>query len=213
MRKLSMDELGRKSIQDFKQARKIPLVIVLDNIRSMHNVGSIFRTADGFLASGIFLCGYTPQPPHRDIQKTALGATETIDWVYFPTTLQAVQQLKSEGYKVYAVEQVEGSILLNDFEGNPEEKYAVILGNEVTGVDEEVLKLCDGAIEIPQEGMKHSLNVSIAAGIVAWEFFKFSSNGLQHTDRSSSENITGKLKHQLSGSSINSMTSKNNQNP
>lgn len=167
-----MEELGRKSIQDFKQARKIPLVIVLDNIRSMHNVGSIFRTADGFLASGIFLCGYTPQPPHRDIQKTALGATETVDWIYFPTTLEAVQQLKSEGYRIYAIEQVEGSIMLDRFESNPEEKYAVILGNEVTGVDEEVLKLCDGAIEIPQEGMKHSLNVSIAAGIVAWEFYK-----------------------------------------
>lgn len=172
MRKLSMEELGRKSIQDFKQARKIPLVIVLDNIRSMHNVGSIFRTADGFLASGIFLCGYTPQPPHRDIQKTALGATETVDWIYFPTTLEAVQQLKSEGYRIYAIEQVEGSIMLDRFESNPEEKYAVILGNEVSGVDEEVLKLCDGAIEIPQEGMKHSLNVSIAAGIVAWEFYK-----------------------------------------
>jgi len=173
MRKLSMEELGRKSIQDFKQARKIPLVIVLDNIRSMHNVGSIFRTADGFLASGIFLCGFTPQPPHRDIQKTALGATETVDWIYFPSTLEAVQQLKSEGYRIYAIEQVEGSIMLDRFESNPEEKYAVILGNEVTGVDEEVLKLCDSAIEIPQEGMKHSLNVSIAAGIVAWEFYKW----------------------------------------
>ncbi|MGZ5246931.1 MAG: RNA methyltransferase [Flavitalea sp.] len=172
MRKLSMEELGRKSIQDFKQARKIPLVIVLDNIRSMHNVGSIFRTADGFLASGIFLCGYTPQPPHRDIQKTALGATESVDWIYFPTTLEAVQQLKSDGYLIYAIEQVEGSIMLDRFERDPEEKYAVILGNEVSGVDDDVLKLCDGAIEIPQEGMKHSLNVSIAAGIVAWEFYK-----------------------------------------
>ena len=167
-----MEELGRKSIRDFKEARKIPLVIVLDNIRSMHNVGSIFRTADGFIASGIFLCGYTPQPPHRDIQKTALGATETVDWIYFNTTVEAVQKLQSDGYKVYAVEQVEGSVMLDNFEGDPNEKYAIILGNEVTGVDDEVLKLCDGAIEIPQEGMKHSLNVSIAAGIVAWEFYK-----------------------------------------
>jgi 23S rRNA (guanosine2251-2'-O)-methyltransferase len=172
MRKLSMEELGRKSIRDFKEAQKIPLVIVLDNIRSMHNVGSIFRTADGFIASGIFLCGYTPQPPHRDIQKTALGATETVDWIYFPTTLEAVQKLREDGYKVYAIEQVEGSRMLDKFEGEPNEKYAIILGNEVTGVDDEVLKLCDGAIEIPQEGMKHSLNVSIAAGIVAWEFYK-----------------------------------------
>jgi tRNA G18 (ribose-2'-O)-methylase SpoU len=205
-----MEELGRKSIQDFKQARKIPLVIVLDNIRSMHNVGSIFRTADGFLASGIFLCGYTPQPPHRDIQKTALGATETIDWIYFPTTLQAVEQLKSEGYRVFAIEQVEGSIMLNNFEGSPDEKYAIILGNEVSGVDEEVLKLCDGAIEIPQEGMKHSLNVSIAAGIVAWEFFKFSSVGMIKNSPSSKENKTDKSAPELSAFSMNPM---NQQNP
>lgn len=189
MRKLSMEELGRKSIQDFKQARKIPLVIVLDNIRSMHNVGSIFRTADGFLASGIFLCGYTPQPPHRDIQKTALGATETVDWIYFPTTLEAVQQLKLDGYRIYAIEQVEGSIMLDQFEADPEEKYALILGNEVTGVDDEVLKICDGAIEIPQEGMKHSLNVSIAAGIVAWEFYKINSGSLTATQKSAEGQI------------------------
>src|SRR6478609_5501503 len=141
MRKLSMDELGRLSVDAFKQTPKKPVMMVLDNIRSMHNVGSVFRTADAFLAEGICLCGYTPQPPHRDIHKTALGATETVDWIYFPTTLEAVKALKERGY-------------------------------EVEGVDSEVLKLCDGCIEIPQLGMKHSLNISVAAGIVLWEIVR-----------------------------------------
>lgn len=168
MRKLSMDELGRMSVDAFKQAEKNPVMVVLDNIRSMHNVGSVFRTADAFLAEGICLCGYTPQPPHRDIHKTALGATETVDWIYFPTTLDAVKALKEKGYRIYAIEQVESSIPLQHFSrGN--DKVALVFGNEVEGVDAAVLPFCDGSIEIPQYGMKHSLNVSVAAGIVLWE--------------------------------------------
>jgi 23S rRNA (guanosine2251-2'-O)-methyltransferase len=166
-----MDELGRLSVNEFKEAPKNPVMVVLDNIRSMHNVGSVFRTADAFLAEGICLCGYTPQPPHRDIHKTALGATETVDWIYFPTTLEAIQALKQRGYKIYAIEQVEGSVSLEKFtESNA--KIAVVFGNEVEGVDSEVLKLCDGCIEIPQLGMKHSLNISVAAGIVLWEMVR-----------------------------------------
>jgi 23S rRNA (guanosine2251-2'-O)-methyltransferase len=171
MRKLTMDELDRLSVDEFKQAKKTPVMVVLDNIRSMHNVGSVFRTADAFLAEGICLCGYTPQPPHRDIHKTALGATETVDWLYFSTTLEAVKALKERGYLLFAIEQVEGSIPLQEF--NPgDKKIAVVFGNEVEGVNSEVLQLCDGAIEIPQSGMKHSLNVSVAAGIVLWEIVR-----------------------------------------
>jgi 23S rRNA (guanosine2251-2'-O)-methyltransferase len=164
-----ISDLNRKSVDEFKEAKKFPVVVVMDNVRSMHNVGSVFRTADAFLVSAIWLCGYTPRPPHRDIQKTALGATETVDWTYFPTTLEAVEKLKSEGYLIFAVEQVEKSIPLHEFSLQDNEKMAVIFGNEVTGVDAEVLKLCDGSIEIPQFGMKHSLNISVAAGIVLWE--------------------------------------------
>lgn len=171
MRKLSMDELGRMSVDAFKQAEKNPVMIVLDNIRSMHNVGSVFRTADAFLAEGICLCGYTPQPPHRDIHKTALGATETVHWMHFPGTMEAVQQLKERGYRLWAVEQAEGSISLEKFT-TTHEKTAIIFGNEVTGVDAEVLTCCDGCIEIPQLGMKHSLNISVAAGIVLWELVR-----------------------------------------
>ncbi|MDB5210523.1 MAG: methyltransferase [Sediminibacterium sp.] len=166
-----MDELGRMSVDEFKQAPKNPVMVLLDNIRSMHNVGSVFRTADAFLAEGICLCGYTPQPPHRDIHKTALGATETVDWMYFPTTLEAVQALKERGYLIYAVEQTEGSISLEKFV-SVDSKIAVVFGNEVEGVNSEVIKLCDGCIEIPQLGMKHSLNISVAAGIVLWEIIK-----------------------------------------
>lgn len=169
MRKLSMDELGRKSVEEFKAAKKNTIMAVLDNIRSMHNVGSVFRTADAFLLEGICLCGYTPQPPHRDIHKTALGATETVDWIHFPTTLEAVQQLKERGYKLFAIEQVEDSISLEEFTVNADDKIAVVFGNEVEGVNSDVIKLCDGCIEIPQMGMKHSLNISVAAGIVLWQ--------------------------------------------
>ena len=185
MRKLGMDELDRKSVNEFRESEKNPVVVILDNIRSMHNVGSVFRTADAFLIQGIFLCGYTPQPPHRDIHKTALGATETVEWTYFPTAAAAVLSLKEQGYKIFAVEQVENSIPLQEFAGRgsaradpgasaaqPSGPLAVIFGNEVSGVGDEVLKSCDGSIEIPQWGMKHSLNISVAAGIVLWELVR-----------------------------------------
>jgi len=162
-----MDELGRMSVDEFKQADKSKVVVVLDNVRSMHNVGSVFRTADAFLIQSVYLCGYTPKPPHRDIQKTALGATETVEWHYVSNTMEAVRLLKEKGYKIFAVEQAEGSVSLEKF--NPEDNIAVIFGNEVEGVDVEVLKHCDACIEIPQFGTKHSLNISVAAGIVLWD--------------------------------------------
>ncbi len=180
MRKLTMDELGRKSVADFKLADKKPLVVVMDNIRSMHNVGSVFRTSDAFLIAGICLCGFTPQPPHRDIQKTALGATESVDWLYYENTKDAVLALKEQGYKVFAIEQTQGSISLENFKthineksnNNPNNALAFVFGNEVEGVSEEVLAICDGAVEIPQYGMKHSLNISVAAAIVLWEMVR-----------------------------------------
>lgn len=167
-----MDELGRKSVEEFKRASKTPVIAVLDNIRSMHNVGSVFRTADAFLIEAIFLCGYTPQPPHRDINKTALGATESVDWIYFANATEAVSELKNKGYKVFAVEQTEGSISLEKFPAAVGDKIAVVFGNEVEGVQDDVLKEVDGSIEIPQLGMKHSLNISVAAGIVLWEIVR-----------------------------------------
>jgi tRNA G18 (ribose-2'-O)-methylase SpoU len=171
MRKLSMEELGRKSVEDFKLADKKPLVVVMDNIRSMHNVGSVFRTADAFLISGICLCGFTPQPPHRDIHKTALGATDSVDWLFYENTIDAVLALKERGYKVLAIEQTEGSILLNAYEPT-NVPTAFVFGNEVDGVSDDVIQLCDGVIEIPQWGMKHSLNISVAAAVVLWEFVR-----------------------------------------
>lgn len=169
MRKLSMDELGRKSVDDFKAAEKNRLIIILENIRSMHNVGSVFRTADAFLAEAVILCGYTPVPPHRDIHKTALGATETVNWIYCEDITDAIKDLKTNGYSIYALEQTTNSISLPDIIYNRQTPMAVILGNEVEGVSNVALALCDGCIEIPQQGMKHSLNVSIAASIVLWE--------------------------------------------
>jgi len=169
MRKLSMDELGRKSVAEFKQAEKNKVIVVLDNIRSMHNVGSVFRTSDAFLIEAICLCGYTPKPPHRDIHKTALGATETVDWLYYDSTKDAIKDLKQRDYKIFAVEQAAGSVSLENFNCQPSSKLAVIMGNEVEGVDADLLPLCDGCIEIPQLGMKHSLNISVAAGIVLWK--------------------------------------------
>ncbi len=169
MRKLSMNELGRKSITEFKQSEKNKVIVVLDNIRSMHNVGSVFRTSDAFLIEAICLCGYTPHPPHRDIHKTALGATETVDWLYYNNTKEALEDLRQNNYKIFAVEQAEGSISLEKFNWQPSSKLAVVMGNEVDGVDEDLLTLCDGCIEIPQLGMKHSLNISVAAGIVLWK--------------------------------------------
>ena len=165
-------DLNRKTVDQFRESEKFPLVVVLDNVRSMHNVGSVFRTADAFLISGIWLCGYTPRPPHRDIHKTALGATETVEWKFAETTAAAVSALKEEGYRIFAVEQVEKSIPLHEFSAESAGKLAVIFGNEVTGINAEVLRMCDGSIEIPQFGMKHSLNISVAAGIVLWELTK-----------------------------------------
>lgn len=166
MRKLSMDELGRKSVDEFRESEKIPVTVVMDNVRSMHNVGSIFRTADAFLIEKICLCGYTPQPPHRDINKTALGATETVSWVYHADALACVKAFKDAGYFIAAVEQAEGSTQLSEFRVPQGKPMVVIFGNEVDGVQNELISLCDAAIEIPQMGMKHSLNVSVAAGIV-----------------------------------------------
>jgi tRNA G18 (ribose-2'-O)-methylase SpoU len=171
MRKLSMEELGRKSVEDFKLADKKPLVVVMDNIRSMHNVGSVFRTADAFLISGICLCGFTPQPPHRDIHKTALGATDSVDWLYYEHTVDAVLALKARGFKVLAIEQTEGSIMLDAYV-DKHVPTAFVFGNEVDGVADEVIQVCDGVIEIPQWGMKHSLNISVAAAVVLWEFVR-----------------------------------------
>ncbi|HEX6914473.1 MAG TPA: RNA methyltransferase [Chitinophagaceae bacterium] len=168
MRKLSMAELGRMTVEEFRQSEKNPLVVVLDNIRSVYNVGSVFRTADAFLVEAICICGYSPGPEHRQMEKTALGATETVSWIRYPSALEAVRELKTEGYRVFAVEQAEGSISLEKCDFG-DEKIAVVFGNEVVGVQDEVLKACDGAIEIPQLGMKHSLNIATAAGIVLWK--------------------------------------------
>jgi tRNA G18 (ribose-2'-O)-methylase SpoU len=168
MRKLAVEELGRKSIEGFKESEKIPVTVVLDNVRSMHNVGSVFRTADAFLIEKIILCGYTPQPPHRDINKTALGATETVTWEYASDIISLIQLLKEKGKFIAAVEQAEGSTMLPEFIMPDNQPLVVVFGNEVEGVQDGVLELCDAAIEIPQMGMKHSLNVSVAAGIVLY---------------------------------------------
>ncbi len=171
MRKLRMEELDRKTVKEFREAEKNPLVIVLDNVRSMQNVGSVFRTADAFLLAGICLCGYTPVPPHRDIHKTALGATETVEWRYFDHADEAIKQLKEEGYRILAVEQATNSISLQEFHPSPGQPLALVFGNEVSGVEETLLKLADGCLEIPQLGMKHSLNIAVSAGIVIWDLF------------------------------------------
>lgn len=171
MQKLKLEELNRVSVAEFKEQDKLPVVVVLDNVRSMHNIGSIFRTADGFAVNGIYLCGITAQPPHREIEKTALGATQSVDWKYFETTLEAVTSLREAGYKIIAVEQASGSVFLNTFQPDTTEKYALIFGNEVNGVSEEVMANIDQCIEIPQFGTKHSFNIVISAGIVLWDFF------------------------------------------
>ncbi|NML23306.1 RNA methyltransferase [Pseudoflavitalea sp. G-6-1-2] len=171
-----MDELNRLSVDQFRQSEKVPVVVVLDNIRSMHNVGSVFRTCDAFLLQCVYLCGYTPQPPHRDINKTALGATETVEWKYFDTTIAAVEQLKEQGYSIWAIEQVQDSVPLHQFTYDAEKPLAIVFGNEVEGVDADVVKACHGSIEIPQLGMKHSLNISVAAGIVLWELVRSRKN-------------------------------------
>ncbi len=169
MRKLTMEELNRKSVEEFKESQKNPVIAVLENIRSAYNVGSVFRTADAFLIESISITGYTAKPPHKEIKKTALGAEDSVNWKYFETTNEAIYELRKEGYKIFAVEQVLGSILLHDIKNLPAEKVAFIFGNEVKGVEQETISLCDGCVEIPQFGMKHSLNISVAAGIVLWE--------------------------------------------
>ena len=171
MEKLKLDQLNRVSVEEFKTQEKLPVVVVLDNVRSMHNIGSIFRTSDGFSIESIALCGITAQPPHREIEKTALGATQSVDWNYFETTLDAVRSLRNDGYEILAIEQASNSTMLHTFAPTQDKKYALILGNEVNGVDEEVMKEIDRCIEIPQFGTKHSFNITIAAGIVLWDFF------------------------------------------
>ena len=168
MRKLSMDELNRKSTEEFKNASKTPIVLVLDNIRSMNNIGSVFRTADAFLLDGIYLCGVTATPPHREIQKTALGATESVNWKHFPATIDAVNSLKNDGFTVYAIEQAENSTMLDTLKLS-DKKIALVFGNEVSGVEQSVIDACNGCIEIPQYGTKHSLNLAVSVGIVVWE--------------------------------------------
>ncbi|GHU64112.1 tRNA/rRNA methyltransferase [Bacteroidia bacterium] len=171
MRKLKITELNRLSRENFKQAKKIPLIVVLDNVRSLHNVGSVFRTSDAFLIEVVYLCGITATPPHAEIHKTALGAEDSVDWKYFENALDAVVELKQKAYHIVAIEQAENSISLDKFIPQ-DKKYAFILGNEVKGVDQRVMDLCDSCIEIPQWGTKHSLNVSVAAGITIWEIVK-----------------------------------------
>ncbi|PJB13813.1 MAG: RNA methyltransferase [Flavobacteriales bacterium CG_4_9_14_3_um_filter_32_8] len=168
-RKLRNDELNRISVDEFKSTIKSPIIIILDNVRSLNNIGSIFRTADAFLIEAIYLCGITAQPPHREIQKTALGATETVHWKYFNTTIEAIKELKKVGYQIAAIEQTENSVPLIDFYLKKNEKIAIIFGNEVSGVEQEAINLSDLVIEIPQQGTKHSLNISVCAGIVIWD--------------------------------------------
>ena len=171
-KKLKLEELGRINVETFKQTEKIPLVVVLDNVRSMHNVGAVFRTADAFIIERIVLCGITPQPPHREIHKAALGATESVDWIYEKNISDALQNLKNENYKILGIEQTSTSEIMTDYTINKEEKYALVLGNEVDGLSDEALPIYDTFLEIPQLGTKHSLNVSVCGGIVMWEFFK-----------------------------------------
>ena len=172
MRKLSMDELNRKSVEEFKQSEKSPVIVVLENIRSAYNIGSVFRTSDAFLMEAIYICGYSAKPPHKEIKKTALGAEESVAWKHFETTAEAIAALKEAGYKVYAVEQAEGSLKLQKINFEPNQKIAVVFGNEVVGVEQSTIQLCDGCIEIPQLGMKHSLNIATAAGVVLWELVR-----------------------------------------
>lgn len=173
MKKLTNAELKRKSSDEFRSAEKLPIVIVLDNVRSAYNVGSVFRTADAFPVEAVYLCGITCYPPHKEIQKTALGADDTVSWKYFKSTLEAITDLKKTGHKVYAVEQVEKSIMLNNAKLQTQDsKLALIFGHEVNGVQQEVINECDGCFEIPQGGTKHSLNIAVSMGVVLWEFFR-----------------------------------------
>ncbi|RTY71409.1 TrmH family RNA methyltransferase [Flavobacterium sp. GSP27] len=172
MRKLENSELDRKSVEGFKQSEKTPLILVLDDIRSLHNIGSVFRTADAFLVEKIFLCGITATPPHKEIHKTALGATETVTWQHQDNVLEVIEKLKTEGVITLAIEQVQSAVFLQNFKVKKGVKYALVFGNEVYGVSQEAVALCDGSIEIPQLGTKHSLNISVSAGIVVWDLFQ-----------------------------------------
>ena len=172
MRKLKNSELDRKTIEEFKKAVKNPLIVILDNIRSLNNVGSVFRTADAFLIEKIYLCGITAVPPHKDIHKTALGATESVDWEYQKEIVSLIKKLQEKGTKVFAIEQTDGAMSLENFEVNKDHKYAFVLGNEVKGVSQEAVSQCDSVIEIPQEGTKHSLNIAVASGVVLWDFYQ-----------------------------------------
>lgn len=172
MRKLENKELERKSVTDFKEAKKTPIIIILDDIRSLHNIGSVFRTADAFLIEKIYLCGITAIPPNKEIHKTALGATETVTWEYQKEVTDVIDKLKKESVYVFAIEQVEKAIFLQNFQVEKDKKYALVFGNEVYGVSQKAIELCDGTIEIPQLGTKHSLNISVSTGIVVWDLFK-----------------------------------------
>jgi len=172
MRKLKNSELGRLQVEAFKKTKKIPLIVILDNIRSLNNIGSVFRTSDAFLIEKIYLCGITAKPPHKDIHKTALGATESVDWEYVEDTLQLIEKLKDLKIKVVSIEQAENSTMLQDFKVDKNQKYAIVMGNEVKGVQQEVVTNSDYCIEIPQFGTKHSLNISVSCGIVLWDLFK-----------------------------------------
>jgi len=172
MRKLENSELDRKSVEDFKQSEKTPIILVLDDIRSLHNIGSVFRTADAFLIEKIVLCGITATPPNKEIHKTALGATETVAWEHSKNVLEVIGNLKKENVTVLAIEQVQSAVFLQDFKVENNKKYALVFGNEVFGVSQEAVAICDGCIEIPQLGTKHSLNISVSAGIVVWDLFK-----------------------------------------
>ena len=172
MRKLLNEELGRPTIEEYANIDKLPVTVVLDNVRSAQNVGSFFRTADAFGIEQVALCGISSTPPNREIHKTALGAEQSVAWTYYPTTLECVEELRAKGYKIIAIEQIEGSTMLNDFRAEEGTKYALVFGNEVEGVDQAIADVVDGAIEIPQIGIKHSLNVSVSAGILMWEMFR-----------------------------------------
>ncbi|ABQ04753.1 RNA methyltransferase [Flavobacterium johnsoniae] len=172
MRKLENSELERKSIEDFKKSDKTPLILVLDDIRSLHNIGSVFRTSDAFLVEKIILCGITATPPNKEIHKTALGATETVAWEHHENVLEVIENLKKENVLTLAIEQVESAVFLQDFQVEKNQKYALVFGNEVYGVSQEAVAICDGCIEIPQLGTKHSLNIAVSAGIVVWDLFQ-----------------------------------------
>jgi 23S rRNA (guanosine2251-2'-O)-methyltransferase len=199
--KLSMDDLNRISPEEFKRSEKTPVIAVLENIRSAYNVGSVFRTADAFLLEAIYITGYTCTPPHKEIKKTALGAEDTVEWKHFANAAESIIQLKENGYKVFAVEQVVNSIMLNEISFTPTEKIAVIFGNEVSGVELETIKLCDGCIEIPQFGTKHSLNIATAAGVVLWELTKTASLNPSTGGTFEPQNIENNSKLLESGSS------------